>query len=113
MNFASPFTGRREFHKGYDIATKKGSPVLATAAGVVTFVGRKGLLGNCIIINHGHGMVTRYAHIDKFLKKRGEKVKRWEPIALVGNTGRSTGPHVHYEVRLNGIPVNPFKYILN
>jgi murein DD-endopeptidase MepM/ murein hydrolase activator NlpD len=58
-------------------------------------------------------MVTRYGHCSKFLKKRGEKVKRWEPIALVGTTGRSTGPHVHYEVRLNGIPVNPYKYILN
>jgi murein DD-endopeptidase MepM/ murein hydrolase activator NlpD len=109
----SPFTGRREFHKGYDIATKKGTPILATADGVVTFTGRKGLLGNTIIINHGHGMVTRYAHIDKFLKKRGEKVERWEQIATVGNTGRSTGPHVHYQVELNGVPVNPEKYMLD
>jgi murein DD-endopeptidase MepM/ murein hydrolase activator NlpD len=109
----SPFTGRREFHKGYDIATKKGSPVLATAAGVVTFIGRKGLLGNTIVINHGHGMVTRYSHCDKFLKKRGEKVNRWEQIATVANTGRSTGPHVHYQVELNGVPVNPEKYMLN
>ena len=109
----SPFTGRREFHKGYDIATKKGSPILATADGVVTFVGRKGLMGNTIIINHGHGMVTRYAHCDKFLKKRGEKVERWEQIATVGNTGRSTGPHVHYQVELNGVPVNPEKYMLD
>ena len=109
----SPFTGRREFHKGYDIATKKGAPILATADGVVTFVGRKGLLGNTIIINHGHGLVTRYAHCDKFLKKRGEKVKRWEQIATVGNTGRSTGPHVHYQVDLNGVPVNPEKYMLD
>ena len=109
----SPFTGQREFHQGFDISTRKGTPILATAEGVVTFVGKKGLLGNTIIIDHGHGMVTRYGHAQKFLKKRGEKVKRWEPIALVGNTGRSTGPHVHYEVRLNGIPVNPYKYILN
>ncbi len=109
----SPFTGRREFHKGYDISTKKGSPILATADGVVTFVGRKGLMGNTIIINHGHGMVTRYAHCDKFLKKRGEKVERWEQIATVGNTGRSTGPHVHYQVELNGVPVNPEKYMLD
>ncbi len=109
----SPFTGRREFHKGYDISTKKGSPILATADGVVTFVGRKGLLGNTIIINHGHGLVTRYAHCDKFLKKRGEKVKRWEQIATVGNTGRSTGPHVHYQVDLNGVPVNPEKYMID
>jgi murein DD-endopeptidase MepM/ murein hydrolase activator NlpD len=109
----SPFTGQREFHQGFDISTRKGTPVLATAEGVVTFAGKKGLLGNTVIVDHGHGMVTRYGHCSKFLKKRGEKVKRWEPIALVGNTGRSTGPHVHYEVRLNGIPVNPYKYILN
>jgi murein DD-endopeptidase MepM/ murein hydrolase activator NlpD len=109
----SPFTGQREFHKGYDISTREGTPIMATADGVVIFVGNKGLLGKTIIVDHGHGMVTRYGHCQKFLKKRGEKVSRWEPIALVGNTGRSTGPHVHYEVRLNGIPVNPFKYILN
>jgi murein DD-endopeptidase MepM/ murein hydrolase activator NlpD len=109
----SPFTGQREFHQGYDISAREGTPVLATADGVVIFVGRKGLLGSTIIIDHGHGMVTRFGHCQKFLKKRGEKVKRWEPVALVGNTGRSTGPHVHYEVRLNGIPVNPTKYILN
>jgi murein DD-endopeptidase MepM/ murein hydrolase activator NlpD len=109
----SPFTGQREFHQGYDISAREGTPVLATADGVVIFASRKGLLGNTIIIDHGHGMVTRYGHCQKFLKKRGEKVKRWEPVALVGNTGRSTGPHVHYEVRLNGIPVNPTKYILN
>jgi len=109
----SPFTGQREFHQGYDISTREGTPIMATADGVVIYAGRKGLLGSTIIIDHGHGMVTRYGHCQKFLKKRGEKVKRWEPIALVGNTGRSTGPHVHYEVRLNGIPVNPFKYILN
>jgi len=109
----SPFTGQREFHQGFDISTRKGTPILATADGVVTFAGNKGLLGKTIIVDHGHGMVTRYGHCQKFLKKRGEKVKRWEPIALVGNTGRSTGPHVHYEVRLNGIPVNPYKYILN
>ena len=109
----SPFTGRREFHKGYDISSRKGTPILATADGVVTFAGKKGLMGNMIVIDHGHGMITRFGHCQKFLKKRGEKVKRWEPIALMGNTGRSTGPHVHYEVHLNGIPVNPEKYILN
>jgi len=109
----SPFTGQREFHQGYDISTREGTPIMATADGVVIYASRKGLLGNTILVDHGHGMVTRYGHCQKFLKKRGEKVKRWEPIALVGDTGRSTGPHVHYEVRLNGIPVNPFKYILN
>ncbi len=109
----SPFTGRREFHKGYDISSRKGTPILAAADGVITFVGKKGLLGNLVVIDHGHGIVTRYGHCDKFLKERGDKVKRWEPVALMGNTGRSTGPHVHYEVHLNGMPVNPEKYILN
>ncbi len=109
----SPFTGQREFHQGFDISAREGTPIMATADGVVIFAGRKGLLGNTLIVDHGHGMVTRYGHCQKFLKKRGEKVSRWEPIALIGNTGRSTGPHVHYEVRLNGVPVNPTKYILN
>ena len=109
----SPFTGLSEFHKGLDIATRSGSPVLATANGVVTFSGTKGLFGKMIIIDHGHGMVSRYAHASKLLKKRGETVKRGETISLVGNTGRSTGSHLHYEVHLNGIPVNPERYILN
>ena len=109
----SPFTGLREFHKGIDLASKIGTPILATADGTVTFAGRKGLLGKMVIVDHGYGMVTRYAHVSKFLKKRGDKVKRGEKIALVGNTGRSTGPHVHYEVHLNGIPVDPLKYIFN
>ena len=109
----SPFTGRRELHKGLDIASRKGTSILATADGVVTFAGKKGLLGLTIVIDHGHGMKTRYGHNHKLLKNRGDKVKRWEPIALMGSTGRSTGPHTHYEVHLNGIPVNPEKYILN
>ena len=109
----SPFTGRREFHKGLDFASRKGTPIVATADGVVTFAGKKGLLGKTIVIDHGHGMKTRYGHNHKLLKKRGDKVKRWEPIALMGSSGRSTGPHIHYEVHLNGIPINPEKYILN
>lgn len=109
----SPFTGLREFHNGLDIATRKGTPILATADGVVTFAGTKGLMGRLIVIDHGHGMVTRYAHIYKMLKKRGDAVKKGDTIALVGNTGRSTGSHLHYEVHLDGIPVNPAKYILN
>jgi murein DD-endopeptidase MepM/ murein hydrolase activator NlpD len=109
----SPFTGLREFHKGLDIATRKGTPIVATADGVVTFEGTKGLIGKVIVIDHGHGMVTRYAHISKALKKRGDVIKRGDTIALVGSTGRTTGSHLHYDVRLNGIPVNPAKYILN
>ena len=109
----SPFTGRREFHKGYDIANRLGTPVSATADGVVSFTGPKGTLGKMVIIDHGHGMVTRFGHCHKILVKRGDAVKRGDTIALMGNTGRSTGPHVHYEVHLNGLPVNPEKYILD
>jgi murein DD-endopeptidase MepM/ murein hydrolase activator NlpD len=109
----SPFTGLRELHKGLDIAGRKGTPIIATADGIVTFTGKNGLYGNMVKIDHGHGMVSRYGHIEKILKKRGEAVKRGDVIALMGNTGRSTGPHLHYEVFLNGLPVNPKKYILN
>jgi murein DD-endopeptidase MepM/ murein hydrolase activator NlpD len=109
----SPFTNRKEFHKGVDISAKKGTPIVATANGTVTQTEAKGGLGKVITVDHGHGIVTRFAHVNKFLKKPGSKVKRGEPIALVGNSGRSTGPHVHYEVLLNGIPVNPKKYILD
>jgi murein DD-endopeptidase MepM/ murein hydrolase activator NlpD len=109
----SPFTGRREFHKGLDIATRKGTPIIAPADGVVTFAGKKWLMGNMVTLDHGYGMLTRYGHVSKMLKKKGDRVKRGEVIALVGNTGRSTGPHLHYEVRLNGVPVNPIKYILD
>ena len=66
-----------------------------------------------IVIDHGYGLVTRYGHISKALKKKGDSVKRGDKIALIGSTGRSTGPHLHYEVKLNGLPVNPEKYILN
>ena len=109
----SPFTGRREFHPGLDIATRSGAPIVATADGIVTYVGPKGLLGKIVVVDHGHGIVTRYGHAKKILKKRGDLVKRGQAIAQVGSTGRSTGPHLHYEVRLNGIPMNPIKYILN
>jgi murein DD-endopeptidase MepM/ murein hydrolase activator NlpD len=109
----SPFTNRREFHKGYDIANRLGTPISATADGVVSFTGPKGGLGNMVVIDHGHGMVTRFGHIHKILVKRGDAVKRGDTIALMGDTGRSTGPHVHYEVHLNGLPVNPEKYILD
>lgn len=109
----SPFTGRREFHRGLDIATHAGSPIIAPANGLVTYAGRKGLMGNMVAIEHGFGMVTRYGHAQKILKKKGERVKRGETIALVGNTGRSTGPHLHYEVRLNGVAVNPVNYFFN
>ncbi len=109
----SPFTGRRELHKGLDIANREGTKIISPADGHIKFVGRRGLLGKIMIIDHGHGMVTRYGHLNGYLKKRGEAVTRGEVIAEMGNTGRSTGPHLHYEVHLNGVPVNPIKYIIN
>ncbi|MBU3947166.1 MAG: M23 family metallopeptidase [Proteobacteria bacterium] len=109
----SPFTGLREFHKGIDIAAPGGTPIIATANGVVSEAGYLGSLGNAIVINHGYGMVTCYGHASKILKKPGSFVKRGEIIARVGNTGRSTGAHVHYEIHHNGIPVNPSNYLLN
>ena len=109
----SPLTGLREFHKGLDIATSEGTHVIAPADGIVTFVGNKGGLGKVLVMDHEHGIVTRYGHLKKWLIRPGKRVKRGDKIALVGNTGRSTGPHLHYEVHLNGIPVNPASYILN
>ena len=112
-NRLSPFTGRREFHRGIDIVARRGAPVLASADGILVFAGKKGLMGNMIVIDHAHGMVTRYGHLQKILKKNGSKIKRGDVIAQVGSTGRTTGPHLHYEVFINGLPVNPSKYILN
>lgn len=109
----SPFTGKRNFHSGVDISNKKGTKILATANGKITFAAKKTYYGNMITIDHGYGKATKYAHLNKILVKRGQKVKRGDVIATLGNTGQSTGPHLHYEVRINGAPVNPLKYILN
>jgi murein DD-endopeptidase MepM/ murein hydrolase activator NlpD len=109
----SPFTGMKEFHRAIDISAREGTPIYATASGVVTFSGVKGLLGRTIIIDHGHGLTTIYGHCSRLLKQAGERVNRWDTVALVGNTGSSTGPHIHYEVALHGVPVNPEKYFLN
>jgi murein DD-endopeptidase MepM/ murein hydrolase activator NlpD len=109
----SPFTNQREFHKGIDMATRIGSPIIAPADGLVVFAGREGNFGKMITINHGYNLKTRYGHLSKFQVKKGEHVKRGQIIGEVGNTGRCTGPHLHYEVLLNGVPVNPLRYILN
>jgi murein DD-endopeptidase MepM/ murein hydrolase activator NlpD len=109
----SPFTGRKEFHSGLDISNKSGTKIIATANGRVSFAAGKMYIGNLVTIDHGFGRVTKFGHLKKILVKKGQKVKRGDVIALLGNTGRSTGPHVHYEVRINGTPVNPLKYILN
>jgi murein DD-endopeptidase MepM/ murein hydrolase activator NlpD len=109
----SPFTGKREFHKGLDISGPSGTPVYAPANGKVSFTGTDGGYGLCIVLNHGNGITTRYAHLNRTGVKVGQNVSRGEMIGLMGNTGRSTGPHLHYEVRLNGVFVNPERFILN
>ncbi|PLX70250.1 MAG: peptidase M23 [Denitrovibrio sp.] len=108
----SPFTGRRVFHEGLDIATKYNTQVKAAAKGVVVFSGRKAGYGKTIIVDHGYGYITKYGHNNKLLVKAGDKISKGDLIAEVGSTGRSTWPHVHYEVLVNGIPVNPLKFIV-
>lgn len=108
----SPFTGIPEKHEGFDIAARMGSPIHATAEGKVLRSGRAYGYGNMVEIDHGYGVITRYGHNSKNLVTVGDSVRRGQVIAQVGNTGRSTGPHVHYEVILNGIPVSPKNYIL-
>ncbi len=108
----SPFTGRKEKHKGWDIGARLGSPIRATADGVVRMSGRESGYGKMLEISHGYGIATRYGHNSKNLVKVGDRVKRGDVVALVGSTGRSTGPHLHYEVILSGVPVNPRNYIL-
>ncbi|MFQ6108283.1 MAG: M23 family metallopeptidase [Candidatus Aminicenantales bacterium] len=107
-----PFTGKRAFHRGIDIATYFGNPVMATADGVVIQTTYDKIGGKTIKISHRGGYTTVYCHLSKFLVKPGQKVKRGETIGLVGKTGKALGPHVHYEVRLNGKSVNPYYYIL-
>jgi murein DD-endopeptidase MepM/ murein hydrolase activator NlpD len=106
-----PFNGRREWHPGVDIAGKKGEPVVAVAAGIVTYAGKHGGYGNLVQINHGNGFVTRYGHNSKVLVAVGDTVSKGQEIALMGSTGRSTGPHVHFEVWRSGRVVNPIKYL--
>ena len=109
----SPFTGKRTMHSGLDIATKSGTPIIAPANGIVSFAGKKGSFGNVLVIDHGNGYSTFYGHCSKLLKNVGDKVKRGDTVAKVGNTGRSTGSHLHYEVRVNSVAENPEKYILD
>lgn len=108
----SPFTGEREFHKGVDIAARKSTPVYAPADGMVTSYGPNGGFGNFLVINHGYGIVTRYGHLKKAYVEPGKQVHKGDIVACIGSTGRSTGPHVHYEVLINGVHVNPKRYML-
>ncbi|MGB9599673.1 MAG: peptidoglycan DD-metalloendopeptidase family protein [Myxococcota bacterium] len=107
-----PFTGEKTFHKGLDIATSIGVPVLAPADGTVISTGFHSGLGNEIVIDHGLGIVTSYGHLNEIKVKVGDRIIRGQVIGTVGNSGRSTGPHLHYEVIVNGINVNPRKYII-
>lgn len=107
-----PFTGKKAFHYGMDIASSFGNPIVATADGFVSHVKREKIGGNTVIISHGGGFTTVYCHLSKFAVKAGQRVKRWDVIGYIGQTGKALGPHVHYEVRRNGKAVNPYKYIL-
>lgn len=109
---SSPFGGGRQFHKGLDISARMGTPIIAPAEGSVSQSGPDGAYGNSVEIDHGGGIVTKYAHMQRSIVKPGQWIKRGEVIGYVGMSGRTTGPHLHYEVRINGVPVNPMRYIL-
>ena len=112
-NRTDPLTGGRDFHPGLDISADKGDPVYATADGKVTHAASAGNYGNLVIVEHGYGLETRYGHLSTFKIKMGQQVKRGDLLGLVGSTGRTTGPHLHYEVRANGRILNPLQLLLN
>lgn len=106
-----PFTKKRRMHAGLDFAARTGTPLYATGVGVVKFAGRRGGYGNTIEIYHGNNTFTRYAHLSKINVKKGQRILKGQQIGAVGSTGRSTGPHLHYEIRINKKPINPEKYL--
>lgn len=106
-----PFNGEGAFHSGVDIASSYGQAVIAPADGIVEFADFMGGYGRAIILSHGHGITTRYGHLSNFAIVTGQHVRRGDTIGYVGLSGRSTGPHLHYEVRINDTPVNPYKYL--
>ncbi len=106
-----PFLGVRAFHSGLDFSAAHGEKIMATGAGIVTMVTKEKNYGNVLRIKHGDGLETRYAHCSKILVKKGDIIEKNQVIALVGNTGRSTGPHLHYEIRLNGRALDPRQYL--
>jgi murein DD-endopeptidase MepM/ murein hydrolase activator NlpD len=108
-----PLTGRAAFHQGVDISAPAGKPVHATADGLVVRAGHQGELGNHVAVSHGFGLTTRYGHLSRVAVKPGQRVRRGEVVGYVGNTGRSTGYHLHYEVLRDGEAVNPLAYILD
>lgn len=108
---SDPFNGSAAFHAGLDFKGARGAPIYAAAKGVVRSAGRQQGYGNCIEIDHGNGLVTRYAHMSKFKVKAGQKIAAGDVIGAIGSTGRSTGPHLHFEVRIHGRPVNPRPFL--
>lgn len=109
----NPFTGKNTMHAGLDIAASPGSPVYAPADGIIIFASYDESYGKLVSIDHGYGVTTRFAHNSQLYVHVGQRVNKWDVIAAVGNTGRSTGPHLHYEVRINSIPVDPINFILD
>lgn len=103
--------GGAEFHSGQDIRAPRGTPVYAAANGFVTHAGTQNGYGNVVVVEHGNGLTTRYAHLSEIDATLGQEIKRGDLVGLVGSTGRSTGPHLHYEVRVNDVPVNPAHYL--
>jgi murein DD-endopeptidase MepM/ murein hydrolase activator NlpD len=110
---ADPFTGEADYHPGLDISADRGTPVYATADGTISQASFSGAYGNLVVIDHQFGIETRYGHLSAFRTHRGQSVKRGDLIGLVGSTGRATGPHLHYEVRVNDRILNPLQFLLN
>lgn len=108
-----PINGRQKMHAGLDIAAPPGTPVRAPADGVVSFAGWDDQYGKLVSIDHGYGVLTRFGHNSQIFVQVGQKISKYDVISAVGSTGRSTGPHLHYEVRVNGLAVNPVNYILD
>ncbi|MEE8396345.1 MAG: M23 family metallopeptidase, partial [bacterium] len=107
-----PFTGLQRHHDGTDIVAPAGTVVRAPADGIVTYTSVDPSLGHMMVIDHGYGVITRYGHNEVILVREGQRVKRGDPVAQVGSSGKSTGPHLHYEIRINDVAVNPLNYIL-
>jgi murein DD-endopeptidase MepM/ murein hydrolase activator NlpD len=107
-----PFSGEGAFHTGVDISAPTGTPVRATADGIVSFADRSGGYGRLIVVDHGNGMQTYYAHLSRFYAQTGQEVRRGETIGAVGTSGRVTGAHLHYEVRMGGGAINPYRHLM-
>ena len=108
----SPWTGKQEFHAGLDIPNRVGTSVYAPGNGVVESVSVGNGNGRMVVLDHGQGIVTKYAHLSKSFVKKGDRVRKGQKIGAVGNTGKSTNPHLHYEVRVNGIPIDPRRKLI-